>query len=421
MKVVHFTTSDKLGGAAKASFKLHEFLTLSGMDHHLLVLRKKSNDATVTEVKPSRFSKYNVRIALEINTLLLSRYFHLTEYWSLGLARGPGLGSNEFYKSSDLLSLSWVSGLLSIKEIGKIFNSGKPVVWTLYDMWAFTGGCHYSQFCSLYEKDCIACPQLAKPFFWNISHWVWKRKVKWNLENVTIVCPSQWLALCAAKSSIFRGADIRVIPTGIDLNVFSSKGKECCREFFSFSKSKSFILFVADGGLMNERKGGALLEKALLELVGTMEELPELVLLGCSTVSADISCHYKMHYPQIHNEEELAQLYAACDVTAIPSQEENLALTVLESMACGTPCVTFKIGGMSDVIRHKYNGYMADPFNVHDLCSGLAWALENEGIINISENAKRTIENEFGLEQEAEQYTKLFQEKVSENNRPEGV
>jgi len=413
MKIVHFSTTDKGGGAAKASLNLHNSFLSLGIQHYLLVLKKKTSDPMVIECPPSVLSKFAERLTLELNTFLVVRYFKLQEYWSLGLGRKQNIIFNKLVKSSDLLSLSWVSGFLSIEETAKIFNSGKPIVWTLYDMWAFTGGCHYSQFCNLYEKNCISCPQLAKPFFWDISNWVWKRKRQWNLENVTVVCPSHWLASCAAKSSIFRGVDIRVIPTGINLNVFSPMEKELCRDFFTFPQHKKLILFAADGGLLNERKGGMILQRALFELSEKMNDLPELVLLGGSSVADEVANHYKVHYPRIQNDRELAHLYAACDVTVIPSQEENLALTVLESMACGTPCVAFDIGGMPDVIQHKKNGFLAEPFDVNSLAQGIQWTLNHAQKEELAAKARKTIKKNFTIEKEAEQYKLLFQDKLS--------
>jgi len=282
----------------------------------------------------------------------------------------------------------------------------------LYDMLAFTVGCHYSQSCNKYETSCEVCPQLNKPDFFDLARWAWAKKEKyWHCENLTVVCPSHWLASCVAHSALFRGVDVRIIPSGINEVLFSPSDAVTARNKFSLPKDKKLALFVATSGFENLRKGGPMFKQALLKLPEYMQELPEIVMLGAKSIPEDITRKYVVHIPKPASEKELADLYVACDLLLAPSQEENLALTVLEAMACETPCVAFNIGGMPDVIEHQVNGYLAQPFDVDDLAQGIDWFFSNSEYKTVSKKARETIVSGYTLNAEAEQYEALFIEK----------
>jgi glycosyltransferase involved in cell wall biosynthesis len=95
-------------------------------------------------------------------------------------------------------------------------------------------------------------------------------------------------------------------------------------------------------------------------------------------------------------------VYAAADVFVAPSVQENLPNTVMEALACGTPCVGFKIGGMPDLIEHQLNGYLASPFDIDDFVAGIKWVLAGGMPCNILRaNARKKVEREFTLERQA--------------------
>jgi glycosyltransferase involved in cell wall biosynthesis len=312
----------------------------------------------------------------------------------------------------DLINLHWINaGYLQIETIAK-FN--KPIVWTLHDMWAFTGGCHYSQDCDRYTASCGTCPQLHSSKDWDLSRWVWQRKAKaWKNLNLMIVTPSSWLAKCAKSSSLFQDRRVEVIPYGLDTEKYRPINQQVARELLNLPKDKCLVLFGALSATGDHRKGFHLLQPALQDLSksGWQDRL-ELVIFGSSQPENPPDLGFKSHYLGTLNDDiALALVYSAADVFVAPSVQDNLANTVLEAIACGTPCVAFRIGGMPDMIEHQENGYLAQPYKTEDLAQGIAWVIENNERQNkLSERAREKAQQEFTLKIQARRYLSLVSE-----------
>jgi glycosyltransferase involved in cell wall biosynthesis len=107
------------------------------------------------------------------------------------------------------------------------------------------------------------------------------------------------------------------------------------------------------------------------------------------------------------------KLYSAADVTIVPSLQENLSNVILESLSCGTPVVGFKIGGNSDMIEHKINGYLAEPYQSDDLAYGIAWILNNENSKEISKMARGKVLENFDSKLVAKKYIELYSKKIN--------
>jgi glycosyltransferase involved in cell wall biosynthesis len=311
-----------------------------------------------------------------------------------------------------VINLHWINaGYLQVETIAK-FN--KPLVWTLHDMWAFTGGCHYSQDCDRYTASCGACPQLHSSKDWDLSRWVWQRKAKaWRNLNLTIVTPSSWLAKCARSSSLFQEQRVEVIPYGLDTEKYKPLNRQVARELLNLPQDKQLVLFGALSATGDQRKGFHLLQPALQDLSksGWQDRL-ELVIFGSSEPANPPELGFKAHYLGTLNDDiSLALVYSAADVFVAPSVQDNLANTVLEAIACGTPCVAFNIGGMPDMIEHQKNGYLAQAYKTEDLAQGIAWVLENnERHGKLGARAREKAQQEFTLEIQARRYLSLFTE-----------
>jgi glycosyltransferase involved in cell wall biosynthesis len=281
-------------------------------------------------------------------------------------------------------------------------------------MWAFTGGCHYSQDCDRYTASCGACPQLYSSENWDLSRWVWQRKAKsWKDLDLTIVALSSWLSNCASSSSLFRDRRIEVIPNGLDIRKYRPINRHVARELLNLPQDKHLVLFGSIWATNVKRKGFHLLQPALQDLnqSGWQDKL-ELVIFGASQPNNPPDFGFKVHYlGTLSDDLLLALIYSAADVFVLPSTEENLANTVMESIACGTPCVAFNIGGMPDMVEHLKNGYLAQPYKIEDLAKGIAWVIENEERHQkLSHRAREKAEQEFTLEIQAHRYLSLFSE-----------
>lgn len=417
MKILLLNTSDISGGAARAAYRLHRGLQTIGVDSQMLVQNKTSDDLTVISPQTKLEKGWaKIRPTLDAIPLQLYQKRDRPPYSVQWLPERIAAKIAEI--DPDIIHLHWIcGGYLNIETIAK-FN--KPIVWTLHDMWPFTGGCHYSGECDHYIQSCGACPQLHSHRNWDLSRWVWQRKAKaWKDLNLTIVTPSRWLAKCAKVSSLFQGLRIEVIPNGIDNQRYKPIDKQLAKNLIGLPSDKQIILFGAVDATSDPRKGFHLLTSALQKLSYSLkQDQIELVVFGSSQPSQPPDFGFKAHYlGRLNDDISLSILYAAADVFVAPSIQDNLPNTVMEALACGTPCVAFNIGGMPDMIEHQKNGYLALPFEVEDLARGIAWVLEDkQHWQSLSWRARKKVEQEFTLERQAKTYLKLFEEILVNQN-----
>jgi len=413
MKVVHFNTFEGGGGAGKASLALHRELLALGVDATLIVHRKTTLEPSVVGLPPAWHGLFNNKLIPRFLSALHFVLYRPLETWSFGLFGNNSIIQHSKVKEADIISLSWVSWFLDIDSIGQLLKQRKPVVWTCYDMWAFTGGCHYAGNCDLYTTNCGSCPQLGHANSWAISQWLWKKKQKsWDTTNLTIVCASHWLTDSARNSALLEKVRVEVIPTGIDVSVFKPMSKADARNLLGLPLDKKLVLFIASRGFANERKGGKLLEESMNILYSIHQgALPDIVVLGQRQSNSSVQNKFTLHPREFNDDLSLARLYAACDVLVAPSKADNLPLTVLQSMACGTPCVAYDVGGMRDVIEHSNNGYLAQPFDVKDFALGIDFILTDESRHDsLSKACINKIHTGFTSKHEAQAYVRLYEE-----------
>lgn len=407
IKVLHLSSFDLAGGAARSAYRIHQGLERIGVDSQMLVQFKSGGDRSVqlTENKV----KTRIRSSVDSSLLMLSEQ---NPHRMFSLQWFPDAVGREIARiNPDIINLNWVcSGFLKIETLAKL---NKPLVWTFHDMWAFTGGCHYTEGCDRYTTSCGQCPQLNSHKDQDLSRWVWQRKAKaWAGLNLTVVTPSQWMSDCARSSSLFQNIRVEIIPYGLDIQRYKPIQRTVAREILNLPQDKRLILF----GSMNpddSRKGLRFLQQALTRLGETgWQDKAELVILGGSGSNHLLDAKFKVHpIGRLSDDISLALVYAAADVFAAPSTEDNLPNTVMEALACATPCVAFKIGGMPDMIEHQRNGYLAQPYEVEDLARGIAWILgDQERHQSLCDRARQKTEQEFTLEQQGHRYLSLYDE-----------
>jgi len=415
MKALLLSASDIDGGAARAAYRLHRGLQAVGVASQMLVQAKYSDDGKVLAPQTKLVKGIaKLKPTLDSLPLQLWRDRNRTNYSIQWL---PSTISPKTAKlNPDIINLHWVcEGYLQIEAIAKL---GKPLVWTLHDMWPFTGGCHYSQDCNRYTKACGACPLLRSDQGWDLSHWIWQRKAKaWRTLDLTIVTPSSWLAECARNSSLFGDLRIETIPYGLDTQKYKPIDRHVAREILNLPQDKYLVLFGAMNATSDPRKGFHLLQLALKRVSNVeWQGKIELVIFGSSepTIQSDVC--FKSHYlGKLSDDVSLALVYAAADVFVAPSRQDNLPNTVMEALACGTPSVAFNIGGMPDMIEHQQNGYLAQPFETEDLAQGIAWVLEDrERHQKLCDRAREKVEQEFTQDLQARRYLSLFKELVNQ-------
>jgi glycosyltransferase involved in cell wall biosynthesis len=408
MNILHLSTSDVDDGAARAAYRLNQGLSSLGCTSQMLVRAKFSDNQTVISEK-----SILTKLGPPLSSVPLRRYPQRDTAMFSPQWFPDVLTARVAQIEPDIVNLHWVcNGFLSIETLPKF---KKPLVWTLHDMWPFTGGCHYDRGCEEYKESCGNCPQLNSSKAADLSRHVWQRKSKaWKNLNLTIVSPSKWLAQCARSSSIFQDLRVEVIPNSLDIQKYRPINKKIARDILGLPLDKQIILFGAIGATSDLRKGFHLLLPALLKishLEGWQDRL-ELAIFGGSQPPSIPKYGFKTHYlGKLSDDISLSLVYAAADVFVAPSIQDNLPNTVMESMSCGTPCVAFNIGGMCDMIDHKRTGYLATPFEVEDLVKGIVWVLEDkEYCQKLQYDSHEKSLREFAPEVQAHRYLSLYKD-----------
>ena len=410
MKIVHLSSNEGNAGAAKAAIRIHKQCIINNIDSKFIVQNKISNDNNVIDIKRYHNIFLTAKINSRLNALPL-KFYKLKEKnnWSTSFLSYAKVDNIKEIKQADIVIIYWVcEGFLSISEIKKLLSLGKPIIWRFSDMWPFTGGCHYSYSCNKYAHDCEKCPQLNSNSKYDLSNHIFNKKLKlWkNLENLTIIAPSTWMSDCVKKSRIFKNANVNIIPTGVDLNIFKDWGYRNLRSSLNLPTDKKLILFGSINPSKDNRKGGTYLYRALSLFKKNCDT--DLVIFG-SNNSQEINENFKVHnLGFINDDKKMAMIYSTCDIFVAPALEENLANTVIEAMACGTIVVAFNVGGMKDIIDHKINGYLANPYEISDLKKGIDWALSVSN--KIKTKVKNKIKNKFSQQTAFSLYKKLFLE-----------
>lgn len=405
MKIVIINTAEMKGGAAVACHRLHEALLENGHDSKMLVRQKNSDDPSVIEFSDSSLRK-KINLFFFFLELFILKFFK-REHVDFSLPWfGPALHKHPLVLEADVIHIHWVqNSFLKLSVLNKLQKLNKKIVWTLHDMWAFTGGCHYNIDCRKFESSCTNCPQLKNNSLIDFSKHIFSEKKKNYTSKLHIVTPSNWLSSEAQKSSLFKNNTITTIPYNINFDLFKPIDKSIAKKSFGIAEDKKVILFVSMN-IEDVRKGFSYFKEAIRELEITIPnwvDTHEILAIGRN--SDVLHFNTKIHYTgRLSDIEKISRAYSAADVFVAPSVQDNLPNTVIESLACGTPTVAFNIGGMPDMINHLENGYLAQTKNTSDLGKGILFCLSN----NLSDAARNSAMEKFDSVKVSKYYLDIY-------------
>ena len=380
MRVLIINTSERMGGAAVAASRLMESLKNNGIKAKMLVRDKQTDQISVVGLQHNWWQVW--RFIWERIVIWKANRFKKNNLFAVDIANtGTDITSLPEFQQADVIHLHWVNqGMLSLNDIRKILKSGKPVVWTMHDMWPCTGICHHARECTNYHQECHHCPYLygggsKKDLSNRIFH---KKQQLYKEAPITFITCSQWLKGQAEKSALLAGETVISIPNPINTNLFKPRDKKEARRKCHLPQNGKLILF-GSAKITDKRKGIDYLIESCKLLADRHPELKEslgVVVFGKQSEQLKSLLPFKV-YPlnYVSNEHELVDVYNAVDLFVTPSLEENLPNTIMEAMACGVPCIGFNVGGIPEMIDHLHNGYVAQYKSSEDFANGIYWAL----------------------------------------------
>ncbi|MBE9063609.1 glycosyltransferase family 4 protein [cf. Phormidesmis sp. LEGE 11477] len=408
MNVLHINQSDIAGGAAIAAHRLHKALLSQDVQSKLLVDRQQSDSSLVASIPRRRYlDSLSSRVAYYVG---LNYVNHTSTF---------NIPSHPFYIEADVLNFHNVHGdYFNYLALPKLTRQ-KPAVLTLHDMWSFTGHCAYSFECKRWRTGCGKCPAIATypkaardstTIEWKLKKWTFTR------SNLVVVSPSYWLSKLA-KESIIRKLQIRTIPNGLDTQAFQPLDRDLCRRSLGISTGKKILLFAAQN-LNDPRKGGDLLLSAIQQLPRSLIENLVLLVLGESSDSLFSSTGIPViSLGYVGGSRVKAIAYSAADAFIFPTRADNLPLVLQESMACGTPMISFNTGGVPELVRPGVTGLLAKPEDATELSSKIVELLEDTSLRQrMSLHCRAIAIDEYSIELQAKRYKALYAELIEDRD-----
>lgn len=414
MEVTHINHRDGENGGGRAVYRLHRGLCRRGVTSKIFVQRRDRGDENVHVFSPPQNAWVRLRRSLRRKRIeyAFGRYQDKRPERAEPFCEDRTQYKGQVFPQSppaDIVNLHSVYGFL---DLGSFFrNVSVPVVWTLHDMNAFTGGCQYNINCTRYRRSCGRCPQLGSDTETDLSRDVWSRKRRAYQhvigdDRLQVVCPSQWMADEAQGSSLFANVPVDVIPNGLDAEIFCPRDTTGLSSALGILPDHFVILFLA-ASVKRTRKGFDLFSDAVASL---NESNVSLVSVGRGDPGLPEHLHH-VHLGSIENDRLLSLVYSLADLFVIPSRQDNLPSTVLESMACGTPVVGFDVGGIPDMVRPKSTGWLAEKGDTRKLRDAIDTALTDDSKRQqMGKRCREVVENEYTLEVQGRAYRNLYED-----------
>lgn len=412
MRVLIINTSERRGGAAIAASRLMDALRNHGIKAKMLVRDKQTDQISVLGLNKSWWKIW--QFIWERIIIWKANHFKKHHLFAVDIANtGTDISTLPEFQQADIIHLHWVNqGMLSLNDIHRILLSGKPIVWTMHDMWPCTGICHHARDCEKYHQECHHCPYIYKGGKKDLSNQVFKKKKElYQTASITFVTCSQWLKEQASKSALLTGQTVVNIPNPINTNLFKPRNRQEARIACELPANKKLILFGAVK-ITDKRKGIDYFIESCNMLVQKHPELKEelgVVVMGNHSEELKPLLPFEVYsLNYISNEKEVVNIYNAVDIYVTPSLEENLPNTIMEAMACGTPCVGFQVGGIPEMIDHLHNGYVAEHKSADDLANGIYWILNEGEYADLSEAARRKVLSSYSESTIAKKYIDIY-------------
>lgn len=418
MKIVHISTNI---GSSSAGYRLHQALTKQGIESFTLIWGESLEEEKIVGVGRDWKRKLEDKTNGRFLDILRRRMYKISPTMPFyhGQA-GIDVSTHKMIQQADVIHLHWICHFQSVRTIQKLIATGKPIVWTCHDSWPYTGGCSVRYGCEQFAENCGKCPILHSTCKYDITWYIFNTKRRhWKANSITFIAPSKWMGDNIKKSALFKGNRCEVIPNTINLEIFYPMNSDEIQKISNYTKDKEkvHILFGAKSAEIPYKGFSYLIE--ILEKI--WEENPDfakkvvLHIVGAENNGASVLQRYECHYwGYIREEKMLTAIYNIADIYVYPSIDDNLPNMIMESLACGTPVVAFDTGGITDMVEHKVNGYIAEYKNTEELKEGIFWVYYNNQGNCLGKRGREKVENNYSYDEIARRHIELYTELLNE-------
>lgn len=405
-RVLHISMSDGGGGSGRSAYRVHVGLQQLGYQSHMLVGTKVTQDARVGAVRLRYLKKLDSLFELFTKKLDLQYMFYPSSFALLW---------HPWYRNADVVQLYNLHGDYFSFTALPLLSRNKTVVWRISDQWLFTGHCSYSYDCERWKIGCGACPNLSEypsmkrdrtALLWKTKNWAYKH------TRLHIVAPSSWSHRLAGESPLLNRFPTHLIPNGVDVNIFRPIRKQDARAALGLPQQGLYIIYY-DNPSDASRKGSIYLGAISRELAKrTWDVQIKLLAIGGKMTGIENIEGLPVHsLGYVKDDAKLALVLSAADLFILTPLADNLPNSILESMACGTPVISWRVGGIGDAVRHLETGYLAEYQDLVDLIKGIELLIINEPLrLKLGAHARKMIEQEYTQELQAMRYADLYQE-----------
>lgn len=428
MNILHINTVSSVGGAGRAMYRLHLELKRQGHTSHILAGTSTTKEADIFVIDEIIRSRYSF-LGRVIDSLGRLAYMQLgipyTRYRST-----KHILETELFQQAQVVHFHNLHGDFFNYHLLPAFSGRKSIVWTLHDMWALTGHCAYAYDCQRWKSECHHCPLLKgskrrlvepPPTKRDRTRHIFRAKIRlYQKSELHIVTPSQWLYGLVKESILAEAASIEFIPNGIDLNVFRPLDQNLARQALEIPLDARTILFVTQRNL-DGRKGFRHLVNALISMADK-ESVVLLTVGSKETIGIYLDGFRRRYLGHLSDERLMSLAYNAADVFVFPTQADNQPLMVIEALACGTPTVSFDVGGVPEAVRHNTSGYLATYADATDLARGINNLLDDKDLRNrMGRHGRGIAEAEYSVELQARRYAALYKRALESRSMAKGV
>jgi len=318
----------------------------------------------------------------------------------------------EELKRVDVVHLHTVADWFNVPSWLETLPTRVGVVISVHDMWHVTGGCFLYRGCDRYCDSCAPCPILKSPFNWVLARDEHRRKLQaYRNCRAQFVANSFWLAELAGQSPIVKACGgVEVIPPGIDTTVFKLQDKNLCRKHLDLPVD-AFVIVTGGASLTDTNKNVLW----LLEQLSRLPDLDGVIVLAFGEGTLPVPDRLNVRFTGgIRERRDLARLLAAADVFVSASLMETYGLTLVEAMACGTPVIAFRVGGIPEAAPDGLGAILCTGGNGPALIEAIT-KLRNSPQLrdSVGKLAHETAHNRNAASSFANAFAQLYRERVS--------